>query len=184
MFINDKGSVRFTKELYFITSTVVDWVDVFTRPLYKQIVIEALKYCQLNKGLEIYGWVLMSNHLHMISGVNGRYGIADILRDFKKFTSKKIVSEMMHDVKESRRKWMLERFRAAAADDLKIKDCRFWQSGNNVETVCSEDFFRQKLNYIHLDPVRSEFVVSPKDYMYSSAVDYAGSKGLLDVIII
>ena len=184
MFTADKHSVRFTKELYFTTSTVVDWVDVFTRPRYKQIIIEALKYCQQSKGLEIYGWVLMPNHLHMIVGTGGRYGVSDILRDFKKFTSKKIVSELLLDAGESRREWMLERFRVAPDDDKETMNWRFWQKGNYMETVATEDFFRQKLNYIHLNPVRAEFVVSPDEYMYSLAVDYAGGKGLLDVIVL
>ena len=81
-----------TKELYFTTSTVVDWVDVFTRPEYKHIILESLAYCQENKGLDIYAWVLMTNHLHMIVGTkNDEAIISDILRDFKKYTIKKIV---------------------------------------------------------------------------------------------
>ena len=60
---------RVTKEMYFITSTVVDWVDVFTRPVYKHVIIESLEYCQKEKGLIIYAWVLMTNHLHAIVGV-------------------------------------------------------------------------------------------------------------------
>lgn len=85
------AAIRLTKELYFITSTVVDWMDVFTRPVYKHIVVDSLKYCQDHKGLELFAWVLMTNHLHMIAGANGTPQIGDVLRDFKKFTSKGIL---------------------------------------------------------------------------------------------
>ena len=66
---------RVTKEMYFITSTVVDWVDVFTRPVYKHVIIESLEYCQKEKGLIIYAWVLMTNHLHVIVGAKEGYNI-------------------------------------------------------------------------------------------------------------
>ena len=60
------ATLGLTRELYFITSTVVDWMDVFTRPVYKQIIVESLRYCQAQKGLDIYAWVLMTNHLHLL----------------------------------------------------------------------------------------------------------------------
>ena len=68
-----------TKDLYFTTSTVVDWVDIFTRPEYKHIILDSLAYCQESKGLDIYAWVLMTNHLHMIVGArNEETSISDI----------------------------------------------------------------------------------------------------------
>jgi REP element-mobilizing transposase RayT len=77
---------------YFLTLTVVDWVAVFTRPCYKQILVDSLRYCQQAKGLAIYAWVLMSNHLHLLaSATKEGISLSDILRGFKKFTSKKIV---------------------------------------------------------------------------------------------
>ena len=92
-----------TKNLYFVTTTVVNWVDIFSRPKYKHIIIESLQYCQKNKGLEIYAWVLMPNHLHFIIGAQDLDQVHSILRDFKKFTSKKILAELLNDIQESRR---------------------------------------------------------------------------------
>ena len=65
--------------IYFLTLTVVDWVDIFTRPVYKQILIDSIKYCQQTKGLEVYAWCLMSNHLHLIAGVkeDNEYNLSD-----------------------------------------------------------------------------------------------------------
>ena len=73
--------------MFFVTSTVVDWVDVFTRPLYKNIVVDSLRYCQQNKELEIYARVPMTNHLHMIVGTSGVMSLGEVMRDFKKFTA-------------------------------------------------------------------------------------------------
>jgi len=175
---------RITGEVYFVTDTVVDWVDIFSRPCYKHIIISSLKYCQEQKGLLIYAWVLMTNHLHMIVGSGGEYKVSDIMRDFKKFTSKEIIRTLKTDIQESRRDWMLNRFEYAGRNDKKIKNYRFWQEGNDAQEIFLQDYFNQKLNYIHQNPVRAEMVNNPEDYRYSSAIDYAGGKGLIHVIVI
>ena len=113
---------RITGEVYFVTDTVVDWVDIFTRPLYKHIIIDSLSYCQKEKGLLIYAWVLMTNHLHMIVGRNGENKVSDIMRDFKKFTSKEIIRTLQVEPTESRREWMLNRFEYAGKNDKKNID--------------------------------------------------------------
>ena len=176
---------RLTKEVYFVTMTVVDWVDVFTRPIYKHCVLESLVYCQKHKGLDIYSWVLMSNHLHMLVGLSGEDGsLSDVLRDFKKFTSKKLVELIENNSQESRKDWMLDRFYFAGKNDKKIKNHKFWQDGSYVEDVYSFDFFKQKLEYIHNNPVVLEIVEKPEDYFYSSARNYAGRVGVLDVLVV
>ena len=173
-----------TKQLYFVTSTVVDWVDIFTRASYRHVVVESLEYCQRQKGLRIYAWVLMSNHLHMVVSAEGEQTVSDILRDFKKFTNKKILKALEEEVQESRRLWMLDRFRFAGANDGRIKKYRFWQEGNHVEEIYTSEFLWQKINYIHQNPVRAEIVACAEDYVYSSARDYAGEKGVLDVEVV
>ena len=75
---------RITGEVYFVTDKVVDWVDIFTRPIYKHIIIDSLQFCQKEKGLIIYAWVLMTNHLHAIVGSSGENKVSDIWRNFKK----------------------------------------------------------------------------------------------------
>jgi putative transposase len=169
---------------YYMTLTVVDWVDIFTRPVYRQIIVDSLKHCQKTKGLEIYGWVLMSNHLHLLaSATTEGITMSDILRDFKKFTSKKIVHTIQEEPTESRRNWMLYRFEFAGKYNLKIKDYKFWQDGNEAKEIHSAEFFNQKLNYIHENPVRADIVEFPEEYLYSSARNYARKEALLDVIL-
>src|SRR5688572_30093855 len=98
--------------LYFITFATVQWADVFTRPHYKNIMVESLKYCQQHKGLELYAWCLMTNHLHLIAAAKENHNLSDILRDLKKHTAKQLLQAIDHP-EESRRKWLLWLFRAA-----------------------------------------------------------------------
>ncbi len=118
-----------TKNLYFVTTTVVNWVDIFSRPKYKHIIIESLAFCQKNKGLEIYSWVLMPNHLHFIIGAENLEQVQTVLRDFKKFTSKKIIAELLEDIQESRREWMLQLFKQAGEKNQKISNYHFGRMG-------------------------------------------------------
>ena len=175
---------QLTTELYFTTDTVIDWVDIFTRPCYKHLVIESLSYCQKEKGLIIYAWVLMSNHLHMIVGTSGKSPLFDIIRDYKKYTSKAIIRELQENIQESRKKWMLNLFEFAGRQDKKNKNYKFWQEGNDAQFIYSTDYLNQKLNYIHENPVIAEIVSVPEEYLYSSAIDYSGGKGLLNITLI
>src|SRR5688572_7763905 len=168
--------------LYYLTLTVVDWVDVFTRPAYRHIIVDALKYCQQHKGLELYAWCLMSNHLHLIAAAKVNYHLSNILRDFKKHTSRTIVEAILKHENESRRHWLLLRFAFAGAVDPKVTNFKFWQDGNEAKEITSNNFLQQKLEYIHQNPVRAEIVAEPEHYLYSSAANYAGEKGLLEVL--
>ena len=169
--------------VYFLTITIVDWVDVFTRPVYKNIIINSLQYCQKEKGLQIYAWVLMTNHLHLLASAKEGYNLSDILRDFKKFTSKKIVDTICNET-ESRKQWMLYRFNYHGFWHPKTQQFKFWQDGNEAKEIYTNDFLLQKLHYIHDNPVRAHIVEYPEEYLYSSARDYIGKKGLIEVILI
>lgn len=161
---------------YFITCTVHQWIDVFTREIYKEILMDSIKHCQKNKGLEIYGWVLMSNHIHLIVSSN-QNKLSDIIRDFKKYTATKIVEAIAKNANESRKNWLLWLL-------VREKEISFWQDGYHGEEIFSASFFETKLNYIHLNPVRAGLVEKEEEYLYSSCGDYYGiRKGKLDVII-
>jgi putative transposase len=167
---------------YFLTMTVVDWVDVFTRPVYRNIIVDSLNYCIREKNLEVFGWVLMSNHLHLIARTKNNVLLSDVLRDFKKFTSKKIVAAIEQE-KESRKEWMLDGFWFAGKYNPKIKDYTFWQPGNEPKEIFSSEFFDQKLDYIHNNSVREGRVEEPQHFLCSSARDYAGIKGLVEITL-
>ena len=94
--------IRNQSAVHFITFATVGWVDVFTRKQYRDIVLDSIRYCQAEKGLLLHGWCIMSNHLHMVlSAQNGN--LSDLLRDFKKFTSKQLIEAIAGNPKESRR---------------------------------------------------------------------------------
>lgn len=166
---------------YFLTLTVIEWIDIFTRPIYKQVIIESLSYCQKEKGLILYAWCVMSNHIHLIAEAKEGKKLSDILRDFKKHTSKKIL-QAIKEYPESRRDWILNIFKYAGRYNKKIKHYKFWQNGNEAKEIHSNEFMEQKLEYIHMNPVIAEIVEFPEDYLYSSARDYVGNKGLLEII--
>ena len=167
---------------HFITITIVDWIDVFSRKTYRDSVIASFEYCISNKGMILYCYVIMSNHIHMIvQSSDGK--LSDLIRDFKKYTAKTIL-EKIKTQPESRREWMLGRFRLATESHSRNKNFQFWQLGNHAEEIYSEKFTWSKIDYIHLNPVRAGIVLKPQDYIYSSATNYVDGIGILPVEII
>lgn len=166
-------------KLHFVTLQVVEWIDIFTRQKYRDIIINNLDYCQKNKGLEIFAWVIMSNHIHLLIK-SEQEELSNILRDFKSFTSKKIIEEI-DSCNESRKDWMLKIFKDAAFKHKRNSVYQFWTHENHAEHIFSNKFIEQKLEYIHNNPVRAGIVEKPEEYKYSSAKDYAGEKGLLEI---
>ncbi len=165
---------------YFITMTVVGWIDVFTRKNHRDEIINALKYCQREKGLIIYAYVIMSNHIHMVVDSQGLFSLKDIIRDFKKFTSKSILRQIQSEP-ESRREWFIQLFKDAAEESKKHKNYKFWQPGNYAIEVYTEKFVWIKINYIHNNPVKAGLVKSPLDWVYSSASNYQDEESILEV---
>jgi REP element-mobilizing transposase RayT len=175
--------------LYYLTLQVVDWVDVFTRPAYRDIVIESLRYCQQHKGLQIFGYVIMPNHLHLIANSPDGH-LSETLRDFKKFTAKTIINTIQ-DGNESRRDRMLNRFGFNAQQHnlsrsigSRNENYHLWTHENHAVILYLNDFIQEKLEYLHNNPVRARIVEKPEDYLYSSARSYADLDGLLDVVFI
>ncbi len=166
---------------HFVTMTVVGWIDVFTRDAYRKIIIDSLIYCQNEKGLVINAYVLMSNHIHMICYTKENYSLSNVLRDFKKFTSKSIIDSISNSEQESRKEWMLQMFSFYAKYNKNNKIYQFWQQGSHPVELASPKWVNQKLAYIHLNPVRNRLVEKAEDYLYSSAGAYSGRDGFLEI---
>jgi REP element-mobilizing transposase RayT len=164
---------------HFITATVVDWVDVFSRQLYRDCAIDCLDYCIKNKGMVLYGYVIMSNHIHLIVQ-SDHEELSDLIRDFKKFIAKSILNKIQNSP-ESRKEWMLERIKLAAEKHTRNKNYQFWQYGNHTEEIFSNKFMWVKLDYIHLNPVRAGLVENASSYVYSSASNYVNDSGFLKI---
>lgn len=181
--MSTKYKATTTDEAYFITITTVGWIDVFTRLNQKQNLMESLKYCQNNKGLEIYAYVLMSSHLHLLCKATNGTLLSDVIRDFKKFTSKKIIQTIIEEP-ESRREWMLPYFQNACEHLKRKQQYKIWQEGYHAVHVYSNSFIKQKVNYIHQNPVKDKIVGFAEDYYFSSARNYAGLENDLDVTLL
>lgn len=179
-----KCKFRSQDDLYFISTATVNWIDVFTRSLYKDIVMESLRFCQREKDLDICAWCLMTNHLHLIIGTRGRK-LEHTLRDMKQFTAKRILEAVAEHPEESRRDWMLWMMERAGSRTPGNDIYQLWQHDNHPIAVFTAPVLLQKLHYIHQNPVVAGFVERPEDWLYSSAKNYYSTDlPLLDVLLI
>ncbi len=149
---------------YFITFSTVEWIDIFTNKKFRDVLVESFRYCQREKGLEIYAWCIMSNHIHFIGRAKESFTLSDILRDFKKFTTKRIV-ELLQIESESRKDWLLEQMLKAGANNSKIQTYQLWRNDNHPIELYSQGVIVQKLEYIHNNPVESGIVEKPEQYI-------------------
>ncbi len=181
----DKNSVTNQHACHYITFNTVDWVDVFIKPVYKRIIANTLNDLIATRGLTVYAWCLMTNHLHLLLQAKDGSGLAMIERDFKRITTTHIL-EAMEMEQELRRDWMLGRFEHFSQSLKKIEKYQVWQSCSNPEFLDFKQPMKVKeyLGYIHENPVRDRIVFLPEDYVFSSAGDYAGRKGLVHVTVI
>ena len=174
--------IRDQQALHYLTIQIVDWIDVFTRQTYRDIILDSLRYCQQNKGLQIFGFVIMPNHIHLIANSPEGY-LSDTIRDFKKFTANNILKSII-DGNESRKDWMLNRFQFNAQKHSRNENYQMWTHENHAVVIYSPEFAREKLEYLHNNPVRAGFVRKPEDYIYSSASNYAEMESIMEVLII
>ncbi len=154
--------------LYFVTTTIVEWQSVFiTIPLFEAI-IKSLKFCLANKDLHIHGYVILPTHAHYIISTDPPERISDIMRDFNRFTSQRITEIL----EEMRRNDLLDVFHQAAKDEYRGNRYKVWQDGFHPIAIDTGEFFRQKIDYLHENPVRKGFVEKPEHWRYTSARNY------------
>lgn len=163
---------------------MVGWLDVFTRNEYKDLVLESLVFCQKNKGLEIHAWCIMSNHVHLVFRSINDQKPELLIGDLKRFTSQSIVKSIQENSRKSRREFLLDFFKKEAEKSSNVKHYQFWRHDNKPIELWSNKVIQQKIDYVHNNPVEEGLVYKPEDYVYSSAIDYAGLKGLVDDVIV
>jgi putative transposase len=171
MWSGNKLTIKKPQGSYYLTLTIVGWIDIFTRECYQKIIIETLQYYIKNKTLNIYSYCIMSNHIHLIANVDMEFSLSDVVRDFKKYTSRKIIETIQTEPK-SRREWLLAYFEEAALIHAKTKNYKVWQDGNHAIELYNERFTWTKVQYIHQNPVRAGLVTSAEFWKYSSACNY------------
>jgi putative transposase len=173
--------IRDQQAIHFITFAVVDWVDVFSRQAYRDIWLEKVRQAQKEEGLRVHGWVLMSNHFHGILSAHEGFELSSILGELKRRSSIAVTDAIKASETESRQAWMLDIFARTGNANSRNTKSQFWRQDNHPKECFGHDFTKQKLDYIHQNPVRAGIVAVPEHYIYSSAIDYAGHKGLLDI---
>jgi len=165
---------------YSLTLNTIDRVDIFVRPFFKQIIVESLNYFIEKKGLFVYGWCLMTNHLHLIVETKDSFNLAGLIGDFKTFTAK-IILEDLNTESDMRREWIMKKIREAALfDKLEV-----WENSDHPVPVSAGENgdLQEYLKQIHNNPVRHKIVELPEDYLHSSARNYAELKGLVNIQI-
>src|SRR5262249_51315291 len=93
--------------LYFVTYTVIHWIDLFIRNEYKNILLDSWRFCINKKGLELYSWCIMTSHVHMIVGSHVQK-LEAIMRDMKRYTSEQLRAAIANNLCESRKEWLLD----------------------------------------------------------------------------
>jgi len=122
----------------------------------------------------------MSNHVHLIAQAEYGYNLAHIIRDYKKFTSKKIIQLLL--VGEDKRKnWLLELLLKAGKANCKNQHYQLWRNDNHPILLDNNYIVNQKIEYVHLNPVKAGVVSSAEHYIYSSAIAFSGGEGLLSI---
>jgi putative transposase len=180
-----KYKIKDQDKLYFVTFTVIRWLDVFTRNEYKDIFLASIKYCQKHKGLELCAYCIMTSHIHMIIGRNKETGLDGIIRDIKKYTSVKIIECIKNNTHESRKELFLWLFEKEGINNCNNTRYQFWQQHNQPIELSTNEMIDQRLAYIHNNPVEAGIVLSPEHYLYSSAINYAGlPEKLIEVILL
>jgi len=175
--------IRDQEGLYFFTFQVVGWADIFSRQIYRDIILDSFTFCRQNNGLELFAYVIMTNHVHAI--MSSKLGkLSDLVRDLKKHTSKQILKEVSSNPKESRKEWLEMVFQYHAKYNKRAREKQFWTHKNHAVELSTNEMIDSRLNYIHDNPVRAGWVEKPEDYLYSSARNYAGMESLIKIDMI
>ena len=173
--MGSRYKIRDQDGLYFLTFTIVGWVDLFIRNAYRDCLIDSLNYCMKHKGLRIHAFVIMTSHVHLIVSSKQDFMLQNTIRDLKKYTAKELIT-LIKTVPESRREWMLNKFGYEAQRIKRGSQYILWQEGYHGKQIETNKFLDQKINYIHENPVEAGFVKFPEEWKWSSAKDFEGGE--------
>ncbi len=160
---------------HFFTCTIVGWLPVFTRPDAVAIVFDSWRFLQRERGFELFGYVILENHLHAIASAPD---LANAIKSFKMFTARNILDFLV----QRRAETLLSQLRAHKLQHKTESDFQVWQEGSHPQQITSTEMMQQKLEYIHMNPVKRGYVDEPVQWRYSSARSYFGMPGLIDLV--
>lgn len=158
---------------HFLTCTVLEWLPLFAQPANAQILLDSLQYLQSETALKLYGYVILENHCHLLAQSPN---IGKSIASFKSYTAWRIIERLTE-----RHSPVLRLLALHKARHKIDRPHQLWQEGAHPEIVEGEEMARQKLEYIHLNPVKRGYVDDPLHWRYSSSRNYAGEPGLIEV---
>ncbi len=179
--MSTKYRILDNQQPHFLTLTIIQWADIFSRPVYRDIFMDSLAFCVKNKGLVLNAYVIMTNHVHLIASAQEGYKLASIIRDLKRFTARRLYETLLVEPTESRRYWMRWIFESEGQRSSCNEDIRVWTHDNHPIILETNGILEQKLNYLHQNPVKAGICFAAEDYVYSSAPNYAGQGGIMEV---
>jgi len=159
---------------HFITATINNWLPVFTRPETMNIILDSWRFLQRNDDFEMFGYVIMENHLHLVA--RSRDLGRDIQR-FKSYTAREIIT-YLKNISATRLLRLMDYTRRRHKTDT---DYQVWEEGSHPQLIESEIVLKQKLEYIHQNPVKRGYVDAAEHWRYSSARNYSGQEGLIEI---
>jgi putative transposase len=162
---------------HFLTCTIVNWLPVFTRTRYIEIITSSLAFCREQKGLRLHAYVILDNHLHLIASSNN---LSHVMRDFKRHTAKEILAV----AQEENKLWLLKQFQFLKGAYKTNSQHQVWQEGFPPQAIATEEMLIQKLEYVHYNPVKIGLVDRPEDWRYSSARNYYGGDRVLEIDLV
>ena len=163
--------------IYFITSSVTGWIDIFKEDIYCKIIIDELKYRRDKKQLEIYGYVIMPNHIHLILSSKR---LSNLMRSFKSHTARKMIDNLMNEKNDI----VLNKLRCLKMNSKVQSEYQLWQEGFHPKLIISDKEFQQKLDYIHTNPIRNEYIDEPQKWKYSSYNNYYGGDKIMEIDVL
>ena len=159
---------------HFLTCTTVGWLPVFTRTSYLDMITASLTFCREQKRLRLHAYAILDNHLHLMVSADNP---SQVIRDFKRHTA----GEILALAREENKLWLLKQFEFLKSLHKSNSRHQVWQEGFHPQAIISGDMLRQKLDYIHYNPMRLGLVDRPEDWRYSSARNYFGQDGVLEI---
>ncbi len=159
---------------HYMTATINNWLPLFTRPETMNIVLNSWRFLQQQCGFELFGYVILENHLHLIARSEN---LGKDMQRFKSYTAKEILT-FLQIRKATRLLRQLAFFKRPHKTDSTYQ---VWEEGNHPQLIESAAVLRQKLDYIHQNPVKRGYVDLAEHWRYSSARNYAGGEGLIEV---
>jgi REP element-mobilizing transposase RayT len=160
---------------YFMTCTIVGWLPVFTRPEAVNIIYDSWRFLQRERDFRLYGYVILENHLHLIASAPD---LPNAMKCFKMFTANQIVKLLEQHAAET----LLRQLSFLKLRHKTESEHQVWQEGDHPQQIQNDEMMLQKLEYAHNNPVKRGFVDEAVHWRYSSARNYAGMQGLIEVV--